>query len=281
MSSNLTPDDFKAVYIQLGLGNKETGELFPLYKNCPNAKHCWNPCEIPVLENGSIDESERTKIPHPWIGEKFQELKLLCLGINMNDHGGFSACHNLIEEAREELKYRTKIRFGCDYKDYKGTFLFHRMGMYAALIAQSAGITMQLDSKTGLPTQEEVIRAFDFIAYTNHVKCSPTNKERSKPSWQMWEHCGSFILKDELAMLKPKILLVFGTSDNDWWLSEKVFDPNSVQIKSTLGQVQIKQASLGGQPIKLIVVPHTSARGGCAKKIMTDIQEALLSVSDW
>ena len=49
-----------------------------------------------------------------------------------------------------------KVRFGCDPQVYPGTLLFHRMGMYSAIIAQAAGISVQLD-KTGLPTHKEVV----------------------------------------------------------------------------------------------------------------------------
>ena len=44
----------------------------------------------------------------------------------------------------------------------------------------------------------------------------------------MWERCGSHILKKELAILKPARLLILGTSDNAWYLSEHVLDSNLV-----------------------------------------------------
>lgn len=112
MNLNLTPDSFKALYLGLGLVDKSTGDIAALHKTCPNAKKCWSQNEIPVLEDGSLDEGEWTKISHPWIGEKFQELKLLCLGINMNNFGGFSACCDLVNDACDEMNKGVKrVRF--------------------------------------------------------------------------------------------------------------------------------------------------------------------------
>ncbi|MCX7113415.1 MAG: hypothetical protein NTX45_25585 [Proteobacteria bacterium] len=281
MDSNFTPDNFKALYLELGLGDKSTGNLAALHKVCPNAKKCWNPNEIPVLEDDSLDERDWTEISHPWIGEKFQELKLLCLGINMNSHGGFSACCGLVDGACDEmLKGAVRVRFGHSFKEYPGTLLFHRMGMYSALIAQATGVPVQLDERR-LPTQNEVVRAFEFIAYTNHIKCSPTNKELSKPNWQMWEHCGAFILKKEMEMLQPKILLILGTGDNQYQIVNKLLGSNSTQTISTSGKIEVKQASFDGQPIKLVIVPHPSARGGSAKQLMIDMQRALSIIKNW
>lgn len=152
--------------------------------------------------------------------------------------------------------------------------------MYSALIAQATGVTVQLD-KEGLPTQNEVVRAFNFLAYTNHIKCSPTNEERSKPNWQMWEHCGVFILKKEMEMIHPKVLLILGTSDNQYQLVNKVLDSNNTQTISSSGKIEVKQASFDGQPIKLVIAPHPSAKGGCAKQLMIDMQKALSKIKNW
>ncbi|MCC7221867.1 MAG: hypothetical protein IT490_14195 [Candidatus Contendobacter sp.] len=281
MASSFTLDSFKDFYIDLGLGDKSTRNLAALHQICKNKEKCWKKNEIPRLEDGSLDESEWTKISHPWVGEKFQDLKLLCLGINMNNHGGFSACSDLVKCACDKMdKGAKRVRFGKDYQKYAGTLLFHRMGVYSALIAQANGVPVQLDEEERLPTQKEVVSTFDFLAYTNHIKCSPTNNERSKPNQQMWEHCGAFILKKEMEMLRPKVLLILGTSDNQYQLINKVLDPNSTEPIYTSGKIEVKQANFGGQPIKLVIVPHPSAKGGSAKQLMIDMQKAL-SIKNW
>lgn len=177
------------------------------------------------------------------------------------------------------LKEKKRVRFGNPYQKYAGTLLFHRMGIYSALIAQARGLTVQLD-KEGLPTQNEVVRAFEFLAYTNHIKCSPANDERSKPNWRMWEQCGAFILKQEMLLLQPEVLLILGTSDNQNQFVNKVLDSNNTTKKTPpVGKIEVKQGSFNGQPINLVIVPHPSAKGGSAKQLMLDMKKALQSVA--
>lgn len=265
MSCNPTPDGFKNIYLDdLNLGDKVSRKLKPLHDVCLHSKNCWK-----GLSTAHHQEDERAKIYHPYIGEKYQDLKLLCLGINMNNYGGFDACDNLVKKARDEMENGAiKVRFGNNYKEYSGTYLYHRMGVYSKIIAEAFGISESLTH----------ISAFDFIAYTNHVKCSPKNGKRSKPCWEMWNNCGDFILKKELEILQPNILLVLGKSDNYWWLNEKVFDKGCTEPPiPPLRRVRLVKTKLDGRDLKVIVMPHPSSNSGIAKKLQSDLQEILSS----
>jgi hypothetical protein len=45
MSSYLTPNNFKALYVELGLGEELCGNIAPLHTAYPNAERCWLPSE--------------------------------------------------------------------------------------------------------------------------------------------------------------------------------------------------------------------------------------------
>jgi hypothetical protein len=49
------------------------------------------------------DDDESGSISRPWIGTRYPELRLLTLGENLNDHGGFEAIQLCVEDARAEV----------------------------------------------------------------------------------------------------------------------------------------------------------------------------------
>lgn len=63
----------------------------------------------------------------------------------------------------------------------------------------------------GYPEPKDVAAAFEWIAFTEHVKCAPRGG-KSKPTVAMWERCGAHILREELLLLEPEHILVLGQS---------------------------------------------------------------------
>ena len=85
----------------------------------------------------------------------------------------------------------------------------------------------------------------------------------------MWEHCGNYILKNEIELLQPNKILVLGNSDNFNYLNYKVLD-KVISLKWK-GKVGIGNGYVNKKPVELIVVPHPASFGGNSSEIMNDL----------
>lgn len=203
-------------------------------------------------------DSENGKISLPWIGPAYENYRILVLGENFYECGGLEAETILIQDAMKQMKQNKKRVFGgesysSDGKKYRGTFLYYRMACY------SKTLTLFLDQAVAsvdlleLGEASKVVGFLDFVAHTNHIKCSPSGN-LSRPELEMWQQCGKHILSDEIEILEPKWIIVMGKVNNAHYLSQFVF-PTSVHangaVGGTVGQIH-------GRLVNVIVVPHPS-----------------------
>lgn len=238
---------------------------------CSNADECWK--GLPRL--GKKDNYN--SIYAPYIGSEYKNTHLAVIAENMFEWGGWGSVDWLVENAKEELPFRTRVRFENEFKKYAGSFLWLWLGAYGAAFAEKVGLK-SCEWKNGMPSIPDVIQGFDFLAYTNHVKCSPggDRKDRGRPTSAMWHRCGSLILKEELRLLNPSTLLIMGKGWNQWAFQEYIFDEKAAL--TTNGTACYGIAKLNGKSIKVIVVPHPSWFGKARKIIMSDWRKSLAAV---
>lgn len=266
MENSIYDQAFKKVYSELNLAD-ENGEWLNLPTRCPFAESCWE--KIPHRKSAS--DSFWT-ITRPWVGKNYNKLRLLVIAINMNEYGGYDGAIKLINKAKAEIdgEKRKRIKVFIS-KTYSGTFLFHRMGCYATAFAETEKL-MEPKWKGQCPLPKDVVDSFDYISYTNHIKCSPLG-DKSKPSHQMWNNCGKFILIKEIEILQPNKILIIGNSTNYDYLKKNVFsEMTSLTLK---GRVSICKGLFRNREIEITIVPHTASRGGSAKKIIDDLRSVL------
>lgn len=262
-------DQFVALYRNLNLIS-QAGKGLPIHRACSNAEKCWKD----VSERFPPDDDGISHICKPWIGPEYNKLRLVAIGENLNEYGGMDALIELTEEAKELIAagYR-RVRFHAAFDEYPGSFLWHRLGCYSAAIGEFSGALHPTWETDGYPSAESVSNAFDFIAFVEHIKCSPTGN-KSKPTTTMWENCGRHILRNELLELQPTQVLVLGASNNSWYLSEHVFDSKWTE-KKEFGSVIRVRGILGGVATLVWVVPHPTSYGGNSKSILEDLRNAL------
>jgi hypothetical protein len=257
-------ENLKTIYSGLGLLDCN-GKGLTLHSDCPNCAYCWKDIADRKPENDGF-----WTVTQPWIGERFSELGLLVIGVNMNEFGGYDGATELIKKAKDEIAKGKKKMFVSD--TYSGTFLFHRMGSYATALAERENIFTPtwIDD---FPAASNIASAFDYLSYTNQIKCSPRMK-KSKPTYQIWERCGNFILKLEIELLKPKRLLVLGVSDNFLYLNRKVLDTEITL--NWKGEIGFGSGCVNNKAIEIFVVPHPASFGGNSCQIMKDIRALML-----
>ncbi|WP_126429113.1 uracil-DNA glycosylase family protein [Brevibacillus marinus] len=258
------PHHLMQMYTHLGVVSNNTP--LPLCETCNHHQDCWQGYEHrKPLDQDNIHWSH---VCLPWIGEKYNTFRIVVIGINPYESGGLDFFRVLIPQAKEEMA-RGKIKVRFNNPTYAGTILWHRIGLYA-----SQTILKFVDEDDPLTFPElSHIDAYDWIAFTNHVKCSPTG-DRSQPSRAMWENCHS-ILKEELRILNPKILFVLGTGDNIFYLRKNVLDENPLFIDETKF-VRIFLGKLHGRTVGIINVPHPTAPArGASPQISRDLNTLL------
>src|SRR4030042_3727589 len=214
-------EQYIELYKSLGLmESTEREKGFPLHQRCEKAEKCWSKAQ----ERRPNELDYWNSIYAPYFGAKYEETRLLVVAENMNECGGWNAIDELVRDAKKEIfDGHSRVRFGNPWKTYRGSYLWHRLGAYGAAFAERLDVLKDiLWLKNGFPSFPDVCKGFDYLAYTNHVKCSPKGS-RSKPTGEMWDNCGRHILPREIELADPSFILVLGTSSNRWAFENYIF----------------------------------------------------------
>lgn len=248
--------DLLELYGQHGLFKNNHATYAPTA--CSQAGQCWK--HEPQDRFPDPPPSGKGEIYRPWIGPKYATTRMVVIGENFNDHGGFDEAENLISWAIPRLA-QGKVRMNFDSEDYTGSIVFHRAAVYAQawLFAEGHG---------EIPLGE----VYNHIAFTNHVKCSPraTSVTRSTPNTTMWSTCGRTLLAQELQILKAQRIVVLGTGSNWGTFSSHVW--TDLQPVRSIGRAGLFAAPDGRAAL---VVRHPAARGGPAHAIADDVRAVL------
>jgi len=247
--------EFKKLYVKLGFIDN-TGMCCSLPEVCNNSKKCWGT----EKDRLPVSNSAQAHISRPYIGKEYDKLRLLVVGINMNEHGGYYAFDGLIDGeygARKDiLNWIRRSKFGNPTERYVGTYQYYCSSNYGAAIASINNLINLKHSSDGLPLSQNTADAWDYISYTNHIKCSPTF-ENSRPSSEMWHLCGSHVLLEEIKILKPKYILILGITDNFWHFKDKVININ-LQSEYEIDDARYQKLVFDNEAIHLFAITHPS-----------------------
>jgi uracil-DNA glycosylase len=82
----------------------------------------------------------------------------------------------------------------------------------AAILTASNGMRPPSDVE---PDPRALLGFLEHIARVQTIKCSPRDRPAGQPTSAMWRQCPPRYLSGELAILRPRTLLVFGTGPWD------------------------------------------------------------------
>lgn len=181
----------------------------PLHSSCVACATCW--------ASGSSQVPTRwpNTLHLPFVGGNYATTRLIIVGQNFNGYGGLMSKIGLCIRAQSLLHrgYR-RLRFENPYTAYRGTDLYHRASVYAAVILRDnwslAGDEVMLDSTPLDRSGRALAAVFDDVAMLNAIKCSPDDGARSAPLPPMYQTCPEHYLRAELEILEPRILLLLG-----------------------------------------------------------------------
>jgi hypothetical protein len=191
-------DEFVALYQRKGLMSGVRTP--PLYRCCPNASACW--------KNREEWKRDWSRVALPWIGPDYPDQGgVVVLAKNMNEYGDLAASFVLAsKEQRDFAAGKTKMMYDNKRRDYNGSLLAY------GTTRSAASVLDKLDRGEVVDHREpaELVYALRRIARWNAVKCSPSNKQWSKPTRKMWTNCPEMLLVDEFRIARPKVILTFG-----------------------------------------------------------------------
>lgn len=184
----ITQDDLHRIY---GTDND-------LEKCCISSGACWR-----SMEHARTHEAQ---VPYlPYIGCKYRGI--LFSGINLNGvMGSSTAISDLVHQAiNEYLVYKRYLIFKSAH--YRGSPFYYYVPLLSYLYEHytSGGIRVEIENEVSFP---EIIDGFKYCGLTNLIKCSVKSNGFGTPNPAMFGNCIPKF-KQELCILKPKVLIVF------------------------------------------------------------------------
>jgi len=240
-------------YTQIGVYNNIPKD------SCPQSLACWHKLtEVQKIDLGSY-------FYPPYIGQKYDDLRLLFLGLNMNGINQKDGAAYLAGLAIKEIAAGNKRTFKKSY--YQGSLLWHRILTYAVFFLRETGILTKPDTFK-YPSIEEMLMAYDYLAMTNIVKCCP-NTKKSEPTADMLHKCPSLFLKNEVEILNPKHIVCFGNSAFNGL--KKLFPLKKTENS---GKASLYTTQINGEDTYIFTLPHP----GCAKGSAKERQRELVNI---
>ena len=190
------------VYEEAGL--LPCGQPAALCHVCRHKQACWSAAKADARRRPrqrDREDDENGCVPLPWVGPHYARGGVLVLGINPNI-AGRDYTDLLIEHSNTWNQYIESFRHGKRAVG-RSRFGFAAMRSAAALVDTLHGRPPRLREP------KELVETLLCTARLQAVKCMP-RVPNSKPYREMWEHCPSLLLGEELNVLRPGILLALG-----------------------------------------------------------------------
>lgn len=189
-----------AMYAKAGL--IIDGDAPPLWDCCPRSGECWRT----ALDPRPSRADGRAGVALPWIGPAYRLGGVAVVALNLRDAGGL-----LVEYAITCRTAGEGSQLSCLAA---GSRMAHRSRVaYAS--ARSAGAIQDWiygESIRDRKNPTDLVEVLDATVRLQAVKCSPQDGGRSTPTDAMSSNCPPLLLEAELAILKPRGLLVLGTA---------------------------------------------------------------------
>lgn len=251
-------NELKAFYKRIGISGYEKERL--LHEVCPKKNECW-----------TDDEREKKGagwniFSLPYIGDNYDK-SICCIGLNFHEYGGTEALYKLIdgEFGAKKLLRQGKIRLKFDSQTYAGTFLFHRMAVYANIILgryfHNSKTLVSRNNKELFYDGEELANIFSEMSYLQAIKCSPRG-DKSTPIHKMYSTCPNIFLFEELTTIDPVNILVF-----DKKIRSMLVARFSGKKTDDQGNICIDKITLNNHNVNLFYITHPQSYGGSAKTI--------------
>ena len=226
-------------------GALRNGADLPLDSMCPNCGPCWS--------RASLDEHpshERAGISAPFIGRDYVERRICIVAINLRGGGGLQdvwyTCGKHIEAQR------------AGRRGVEGRAFAYGAMAYAWLV--DAALRGDLPPDWKIPRREALADVWDGCAFVEAIKCAPDRK-RGEPFPEMVVTCPPFLLLHELAVLRPRVILLLSRGsarDAIRPLLNVEWDHYPPEIAHP-GRLERDRCQVAGQTVELFCLDHPAS----------------------
>jgi len=231
---------------------KPDGFAPALADSCRNRAACWAGCGDRRGRSARVhgQNGEDGSIFFPWVGADYRPGGVCVVGWNIN-HGG-EDWFPLTEEHVIATASRAKLAKG-DYTVWGSMFAYRSMSA-AAAVNDALGGAEPVEK----PRPQDLFAYFARVARIQAVKCAPL-ENRSNPTSEMNRLCPPAFLAEELAILKPRALIVFGEAAKEGVLSVlREMDPHPHWSTKTTDGCGRRESNTPWGPLDLFSMWHPS-----------------------
>jgi len=168
-----------------------------LHECCANRKECWGgiSTELANPRHGGVAA--------PWVGPGYAEapVRIMAVSQNLANWGGLDG-HWFVGRENVARLAEGRTAFAGTNGEWVGRCV--RLMMASYLGEPLPDYPNQGDASTDRP---ELAKAWNQCCFTEAVKCSPA-REGCTPTEHMFSTCPSFLLKEEIEILDPHVVVL-------------------------------------------------------------------------
>jgi hypothetical protein len=231
---------------------------------CPNKDECWRDCPPPKDSVGMANSG----ITIPWLGRGYFETRIVLLGMNFDNYGGIAGHYNICEDHIRSMEAGRRGKAG---------FAFSRNAMLYLRAALASLDDGPVPTDPHEVPNEALAHLWERCAFIETVKCAPGTKS-SQPTDAMFRNCPEFLLGDELAILEPSVILLFGRSR----LRDEVRRwsvPEAGRGAEQGPHIERDRALIDGRSVELISLNHPSAHANDVQASLDQLARSLTQTS--
>lgn len=213
------------------------GEDRPLFAVCPHSPACWEGQTQPMYPAG---------VSAPWVGVRYCERRIAIIGTNFDRWGGLGAHWDI---CRSHISAQLAGKPGKDGRFFATGAMAYAAAVDACLDGDGDRVECgpELDPKV-------LARTWNSCAFLEAVKCSPP-VARGRPTAPMMERCPPFLLREELEILEPRVVILLGRGPDPRDIVRPLLN---VTWGTHPGAIERDTFVLGGKLVTLFSCNHPS-----------------------
>lgn len=229
--------------------------------SCPKSRECWASAPDP-------EDPVNSGIALPWIGRSYFDTRVALLGMNFNNFGGLAAHYYVCEDHIRSMEEGRRGKNGEAFS--RGAMQYLRV-----VLANMDREAIPTDQDS--VSNEALAAIWERCAYVQTIKCAP-GTERSNPTEAMIANCPEFLLKEELEILNPSVILLFGRSDlrdvvRPWSVPEDGYGMEEGP------HLERNRAVIGGRDVTLFSLNHPSSQN--SRYVSDSLEQLAESLRRW
>ena len=244
-----------------GQGLLPGGDAESLRKCCPHAAECWRGAPDP-------NDPENAGVSLPWIGSAYFDSRVALVGMNLDNFGGLTAHYKICRLHIEALEQGQR---GKDGRAFARWAMLYLRPILASLDNQPPPSSLEVEN-------EALADLWQRCAFLEAVKCAP-GSERSNPTEAMFSNCPPFLLREELEILMPRVVLIFGRTPGQTRDSIRRWAiPDGSGYGRLKGQhLERDLGEVAGEKVELISVNHPSGR---SPNVLASLEQLASSIRE-